>query len=168
MTEGKNKIYIMRAYKYDGRLHYEQPLRLKEKRPDHVVLEGEIGRELIHHTRDAVYKFDAETYEYFFDDRWYTAALVFDKNRNIVHVYCNIALPCTINKDSVEFVDLDVDVIVRNGILEVVDIDEFEEHKKIFGYGRELEEKVFEAVERVKKDITEGNYPFDRDILRQC
>jgi protein associated with RNAse G/E len=165
--EKKTKTYVMKAYKYDGRLHYEQPLQLKEKHPDHVVLEGAVGRELIHYTRDAVYKFDAETYEYFFSDRWYTAAIVFDKDRNVVHVYCNIALPCTIKDTSVEFIDLDVDVIVRDGIMEVVDVDEFEEHKEIFGYGRNLEKKVFEAVERVKKDIAEGNYPFDRDILKQ-
>ncbi len=166
-NEKAKKIYIMKAYKYDGRIHYEQPLKLKEKFDNHVVLEGAIGRELIHYTRDTVFTFDAKTYEYFFTDRWYTAALVFDNAGKIVHVYCNIAFPCKLKEDTVEFIDLDVDVIVRDGILEVVDIDEFEEHKKLYGYGKELEIRVFKAVDQVKKDITEGNYPFNRDILKQ-
>jgi protein associated with RNAse G/E len=162
-----NKMYTMKAYKYDGRLHYEQPLQLKQKFDNHIVLKGAIGRELIHYTRDTVFKFDAKTYEYFFTDRWYTAALVFDNDRNVVHVYCNIAFPCEIKDDAVEFIDLDVDVIVRDGNLEVVDIDEFEEHKKLYGYEKDLEKRVFEAVDQVKMDITEGNYPFNRDILKQ-
>ena len=161
------KKYTMKAYKYDGRLHYEQPLQLKEKFDNHIVLEGAIGRELIHYTRETVFKFDAETYEYFFTDRWYTAALVFDDERKVIHVYCNIAIPCEIKEDTVEFIDLDVDVIVRDGVIEVVDLDEFEEHKKLYGYGKELENKVFNTVEIVKRDITEGNYPFNRDILKQ-
>ena len=158
---------IMKAYKYDGRLHYEQPLKLAEKHDNHVVLEGEKGRELTHYTRDAVYKFEQHTKEYFFTDRWYTAALVFDDYDNVVHVYCNIALPCRILDTTVEFIDLDVDVIVRDGKISVIDIDEFEEHKQLYGYGEDLEVKVFEAVEVVKKDITEGNYPFDIKILEE-
>lgn len=38
-----------------------------------------------------------------------------------------------------EFIDLDVDVVVKNGRIEVVDIDEFEENKNKYGYSKELE-----------------------------
>jgi len=158
---------MMKAFKYDGRLHYEQPLQLVERFDNHIVLKGAKGRELIHYTRDAVYKFDESTYEYFFEDRWYTAALVFDDDGKVVYVYCNIALPCKISGDIVQFVDLDVDVIVRYGKIEVIDVDEFEEHKILYGYDNELETRVFIAVDRVKDDIEKGNYPFNRDILQQ-
>ena len=168
MTElKKEKTIIMKAFKYDGKLHYEQPLQLHTKFDSHVVLNGAKGRELTHYTRDAVYRFDQETFEYFFTDRWYTVALVFDDNGNVVQVYCNIALPCKISEETVEFIDLDIDVVVRGGIMEVIDIDEFEEHKLLYGYSKNLQKKVFEAVDRVKNDISRGNYPFDRDILKQ-
>lgn len=163
----KEKTIIMKAYKYDKRLHYEQPLQLYKKYDNHVVLSGAKGRELTHYTRDAVYKFEQETFEYFFTDRWYTAALVFDDDGNVVHVYCNIALPCEISEKTVEFIDLDVDVVVRDGKIKVIDIDEFEEHKILYGYSKDLEKKVFEAVDRVKYDISNGNYPFNRNILKQ-
>ncbi|MCK5758282.1 MAG: DUF402 domain-containing protein [Clostridiales bacterium] len=167
MTElKKEKTIIMKAFKYDGKLHYEQPLQLYRKADNHVVLSGAKGRELTHYTRDAVYKFEQETFEYFFTDRWYTAALVFDDDGNVVHVYCNIALPCKITEEEVEFIDLDVDVVVRNGIIEVIDIDEFEEHKLRYGYSKDLQKKVFEAVDTVKSDILRGSYPFDRNILK--
>ena len=122
---------------------------------------------MTHYTRDAVFKFEQETFEYFFTDRWYTAALVFDEDGNVVHVYCNIALPCEIFEEIVEFIDLDVDVIVRDGNIEVIDIDEFEEHKLLYGYSEDIEKRVFEAVDRVKNDLSKGNYPFNRNILKQ-
>ena len=165
-TDIENRIYTMKAYKNDGRIHYEQELRLIEEYNGHVVLSGDIGRQLKHYTRQAVYTFDKETLEYFFADRWYTAALVFGEDGEIVHVYCNIAFPCNISEGLVEFTDLDVDVIVRDGQIEVVDVDEFEAHRGIYNYDDELERKVFAAVDRVKKDIVQRNYPFDRDILR--
>lgn len=165
MIEKEKTAYMMKAYKYDGKLHYEQPLTLYERFDNHVVLRGAKGRELIHHTRDKVFKFDKETYEYFFTDRWYTAAIVLDGNGNTVHVYCNIALPCTITEDTVEFIDLDVDVIVRDGKIEVIDLDEFEDHKIIYKYDKNIERKVFIAVDNVKNDIIEKKYPFNRDIL---
>lgn len=161
-----DKTIIMRAYKYDGRLHYEQPLTLNEKSENHLVLEGAKGRELIHHTRGKTFRFNESTLEFFFTDRWYTAALIFDDNGNVIYVYCNIALPCRISDETVEFTDLDVDVVVKDGRIEVIDIDEFEEHKIKYKYGKDLEKKVFEAVETVIEDITFGNYPFNRDILK--
>lgn len=163
----EQKTIIMKAFKYNGNLHYEQPLQLYKKHDNHLVLSGDKGRKLTHYTREAIYTFDQKTLEYFFTDRWYTAALVFDDDENVVHVYCNIAKPCKISEETVEFIDLDVDVVVRDGNVEVIDIDEFEEHKLLYGYSKDLQKNVFEAVNRVKNDISKGNYPFDRNILKQ-
>jgi protein associated with RNAse G/E len=165
MPDTTSRTYTMRAYKYDGRIHYEQELNFVGFKNGVLTLAGEKGRKLKHYTRDAVYSFDERTLEYFFTDRWYTAALVFDETGRVVHVYCNIALPVEISEDVVSFVDLDVDVVVRNGYMEVIDIDEFEEHKILYGYGEEIEKKVFETVELVKNAIRDGEFPFDREIL---
>lgn len=164
---GKNKTYTMKAYKYDGRLHYEQELSFVSFENGTLTLKGVKGRKLIHHSREAVYTFDKNTLEYFFTDRWYTAAIVFDDEGKVVHVYCNIAKPAEVTQNTVSFVDLDVDVVVRDGHIEVVDIDEFEEHKVIYGYEEVLEKRVFETVKRVIKDIEEGKFPFNWEILAQ-
>jgi len=165
MPDKNENIYTMKAYKYDGRLHYEQPLKFVSYEEGVLVLAGSKGRSLTHYTRDAVYTFDENTLEYFFENRWYTAALVFDDDGKIVHVYCNIAKPAKIGHDTVSFIDLDIDVVVRDGKIEVVDIDEFEEHKVRYGYGPELEKKVLGTVKEVVSDIKGGVFPFDRKIL---
>jgi protein associated with RNAse G/E len=165
MPDKTDMTYIMRAHKYDGRIHYEQELNFVGFENGVLTLAGEKGRKLKHYTRDAVYTFNERTLEYFFTDRWYTAALVFDDTGKVVHVYCNIALPAEITGNVVGFVDLDVDVIVKDGRIDVVDIDEFEEHSILFGYGQDIEKRVFETVELVKSNIINREFPFDREIL---
>ena len=157
----------MKAFKYDGKIHYEQSLEFIKKDENHLVLKGGKGRNLVHHTRNAVYTFNDTSLEYFFIDRWYTAALVFNDSGEVISVYCNIAYPCVISENIVEFIDLDVDVIVKNGVIKVVDLDEFEDHKILYGYSKELEIKVFNTVNQLKQNIRNGIYPFNRDILKQ-
>lgn len=165
MPDITENTYTMKAYKFDGRLHYEQTLYLVSHKDGVLTLAGRKGRKLKHYTRDAVYTFDKNTLEYFFEDEWFTAALIFDDEGNVEQVYCNIAFPSEVKDDVVSFIDLDVDVLVKNGRIEVVDIDEFEEHKVIYKYGQKIEKKVFETVEQLKKRINEGKFPFDRKIL---
>ncbi|MFO7611219.1 MAG: DUF402 domain-containing protein [Clostridia bacterium] len=157
----ENKTYVMKAYKYDGRLHYEQPLQLEGRFHDHLVLKGAGGRKLTHYTRDAVYTFHEESKEFFFLKRWYTAALIYGDGGAVEYVYCNIAVPCRITDETVEFIDLDVDVVVKNGRIEVLDMDEFEEHKSKYGYKENLVAKVMQTVDELKKHISDGDYPFE-------
>ncbi|MBN2558252.1 MAG: DUF402 domain-containing protein [Clostridia bacterium] len=164
-TNIENKTYTMKAYKYDGRLHYEQPLQLEGRFRDHLVLSGAGGRKLTHYTRDAVYTFRETSREFFFLDRWYTAALVYGGHGEVQYVYCNIAVPCRITDETVEFVDLDVDVIVRAGRIEVLDMDEFEENRSKYGYEESLVARVLQAVDEVKSDILERAYPFEDVVL---
>lgn len=163
----KEKKIVMKAYKFDGTLHYEQTLEFLKKDQNHIVLKGNIGRKLKHYTRKKVFEFDKETKEYFFKDRWYTAALVYNEKGKIIHVYCNIAKPSVIKDNSVEFVDLDVDVLVQNGKIKIIDMNEFNENKEIYGYGKELEIKVLETVQLVVEHIEKGVYPFTDDILKK-
>ncbi|HPJ22419.1 MAG TPA: DUF402 domain-containing protein [Clostridia bacterium] len=165
MPDRFNEKITMKAYKYDGRLHYEQELDFVDFNNGALVLAGRKGRKLRHYTRDTVFTFEEKTLEYFFEDRWYTAALVFDDSGKVIHVYCNIALPAKIQDGTVSFVDLDIDVIVRDGIIEVVDEDEFRLHKEIYGYGIEIEKRVYETVDLVKSTIINGEFPFNMEIL---
>lgn len=155
------KKYIMKAYKYDNKLHYEQPLYLLKKSDNYIALKGEIGRKLIHYTRDAVYTFDKKTIEYFFKDRWYTASFIINKEGICDYIYCNICFPSKIMKNEVTFIDLDIDIIYEKGNIRVVDIDEFEEHKIKYKYPSNIINKVNETVQVLKKNINTKKHPFN-------
>ncbi len=154
-------MYTMKAYKYDGALHYEQPLELFEVNKKYIALKGHIGRELTHYTRDTVYTFDKETIEYFFFDKWYTAAFVFNDESICDYVYCNICLPSTLANQVVSFIDLDIDVIYYKGEVKVVDIDEFEEHLITYKYPKKTIAKVKEVTEEVILAIKSKKFPFN-------
>ncbi|MFO7637497.1 MAG: DUF402 domain-containing protein [Clostridia bacterium] len=157
---------IMRSLKYDQRPHYEQELEFVEQSGNHLLLRGRKGRILTHHTRGEEYTFDKNTFEYFFPDRWYTAALVLDERMEATYLYCNIAMPARIGRDRVEFVDLDVDVILEDGEIRVVDLDEYEHNRASYGYPEEVQRKVTETVEVLKRDIQEKRFPFNGDYRR--
>ncbi|MBN2852408.1 MAG: DUF402 domain-containing protein [Clostridia bacterium] len=157
--------YLMKAYKYNGKEHYEQPLELFEIGSDFISLKGAIGRQLTHHTRNRIFTFDKKTIEYFFFERWYTAAFVFNDEGICDYVYCNVCLPSELKGNTVSFIDLDVDVIYEKGEIKVVDLDEFEENSKIYQYPEALIQQVKKTTEQLKTDIACKKHPFDLYII---
>jgi len=159
-----NNIYTMKAYKYDNKIHYEQPLTLYEKKDNYIALKGEIGRKLKHYTRNDIYTFDKRTIEYFFEDKWYTASFTFNSKGICDYIYCNICFPSKITENEVSFIDLDIDIIYEEGQTKVIDIDEFEAHKIKYKYPQKIIDKVLITIEELKKDIKEKNHPFGQYI----
>ena len=155
------KTVIMKALKYDQKPHYEQELDFVHREEGYIVLKGRKQRKLIHHSRKKEFTFNNVTYEYFFEDRWYTAALVLNEQNQAEYIYCNIALPAKITEATVEFIDLDVDVIMENQEIKVVDIDEFEENQIRYSYGDETIRKVLKTAQDLKEDIRYKRFPFD-------
>ncbi len=154
-------MYTMKAYKYDGALHYEQPLELNELNDEYISLKGHIGRKLTHYTRDTVYTFDKETIEYFFFEKWYTAAFVFNSHSVCDYIYCNICMPSKLLDQVVSFIDLDIDVIYDKGEVKIVDVDEFEEHLIKYKYPEETISKVKKVTKEVVASIKNRNFPFN-------
>ena len=157
----------MKALKYDKRLHYESTMNLVEKRDNLYILHGPSMRKLIHHTRKKEFIFDRQSIEFYFNDRWYTVACVFNNEGEIESYYCNIAMPCTFTGNEVSFIDLDLDVIIQPDMsYKVIDWDDFEEHKVLYGYPHELIGKINNGLTSIKSDIKSGTFPFDGYIGR--
>lgn len=155
----------MKSYKYDGRLHLHTDLKEADRYDECLILFGPPKRTLTHLTRDKIFTFDEPSVEVCFSDRWYTAACVFDKQGKEVFWYMNIAQPCSFYTDSVSFVDLDLDIIIESdGMPKVVDMDEFEEHSKLFNYPNAIIERAERAVDEVLNDIEKKVFPFDLSL----
>lgn len=76
-------------------------------------------------------------------------------------VYVNIGTPPVISEGRVSQVDLDLDVIrLLDGSVEVIDEDEFEEHRVSLGYPQELIDGARTAAERAARLMEEGSEPF--------
>jgi len=99
-----------------------------------------------------------------FTDRWY--------NVNHFHQvvppysnlwYANIAMPAKLQSDTIEWIDLDLDVMcdVDNGIL-LKDVQLFDDRASSGYYPRDIVERVHAARDEVLALGRAGAFPFDR------
>jgi hypothetical protein len=76
--------------------------------------------------------------------------------------YVDITTPAQVDERGVHLVDLDLDVVrTWDGAVEVLDEDEFEEHRHLLGYPGPVVRAALRAVVDVRVAVTAGTKPFD-------
>ena len=93
-------------------------------------------------------------------DDWYMAYWPID---HPVSLYVDIVTPPTWTARGATMVDLDFDVIVRNGEVLLVDEDEFEEHRVRYGYPDDLTASARRATADILDRIQRREPPFGSD-----
>ena len=98
--------------------------------------------------------------ELYFEDRWYN---VWHFPDDATHLwYCNVALPASFDGKTLRWVDLDIDIrCYRDGAPEVLDEDEFEQHRVELGYPDEVVEGALAARDEALRLAQERVFPFD-------
>lgn len=102
---------------------------------------------------------------FYFKNTWYNVVAQLKKNG--IYYYCNIASPVLIEGTTIKFIDYDLDLrIFPDDTYKVLDKSEYEYHKRIMKYPKELQEilifKLNELIDRFnKKDI-----PFNEELIK--
>lgn len=96
-------------------------------------------------------------------DDWFMAH--FWRDHPEVGVYIDICTPAVWNERGARVIDLDFDVVVwtddkRAGLVELVDEDEFEEHRVALGYPEELVSSSRRAAVDILARAQAGDVPF--------
>ncbi len=100
--------------------------------------------------------------ELYFDDRWYNVWHFRDGTTELW--YCNVAMPATFDGKTLRWIDLDIDIrCYRDGVPEVLDEDEFAQHRIELGYPAEVVERAFAARDEALRLAQERAFPFDYD-----
>lgn len=91
---------------------------------------------------------------------WWTA--MFNPPPRTSEVYCDIATPARWDGDKVSLIDLDLDVVRRRktGLIQLLDEDEFADHRVRFGYPDELVTEARAAAGRLVTALGDGTEPF--------
>jgi protein associated with RNAse G/E len=144
--------------KYDGAAHRDYPaIRLGED--DHGVWLG-VPRDRFD---DHPFKYEDPYVLLVPRDAWWTA--LFNAPPRRTEIYCDISAPARWADDHhVILTDLDLDVRRRRetGAVELVDQDEFEEHRLAFGYPDELVRHAWQAAHWLVDALGDGTEPFAR------
>lgn len=158
--------------KYDGSHHYEQHGWLLQSlggdpdEPLRVLIEA--GTELRSYRGTFPARIDFTILFWPGQDRWYNVehnhqVVVRPDGRHSTSSYANVSMPATFDGDTVRWVDLDLDVTIRDGVVELVDEDEFDEHRARMAYPESVIAQAREAASELLRLATASVPPFDRD-----
>lgn len=101
-------------------------------------------------------------------DRWWNIyhnhwTLQRSDQRWTPEAYANVSTPATFDEKTLSWVDLDLDVTVRDGVVDLLDEDEFEEHRVRMAYPEALATRALEAASTLLQLASRRAPPFDRE-----
>jgi protein associated with RNAse G/E len=115
----------------------------------------------VRHSKLGVIRPGTISYEYYWLDRWYNVFRFHEPDGELRNYYCNLNLPPKLENNILDYVDLEIDVLVsKNFEIEILDRDEFDENSKLFGYSPELIKTTLATLDELLKIIETRSFPF--------
>lgn len=125
-----------------------------------IVLEGEFDQDIQHNLLGTITSGTLST-EFYWLDRWYNIFRFTDPDHQLKSFYCNVNVPPIFDGQVLSYVDLDIDVLVQPDFsYQVLDLDDFEKHARLYGYPAEIKENAQLALDDLKGLIETQAFPF--------
>lgn len=154
------KTVIINSRKLNGRIHRSWKAELIEETSDFWVFLGEFENEITHPNLGVIRR-NTLSYEYYWKNKWFNIFRFHEPEGDLRNFYCNINQPPIFKDGVLDYVDLDLDVLVwKDFSFEILDLDEFENHKNLFGYSDELVIRCLESLNEIKTMIQQRKFPF--------
>ena len=144
------------ARKYDGSLRRQWTAGVVSQTEELTIAVGRFEFDVVHSDLGLIHK-GTVSFEHFWPNRWYNIFRFHEPDGSLRNYYCNIAIPFTFDDATLEFIDLDIDVVVwPDGRVEVLDRDDFEQNSVNFGYPDDViaaaEQSLVEIMELIEAD----------------
>ncbi len=160
MIERPDQLTV-RVLKYDGTEYRRWNARLSQHNGSLLVLDAEFESDVQHDLLGAI-QGGTRTIEFYWLDRWYNIfRFMNDDNRTRLY-YCNINMPPSLEDKVLTYIDLDIDILVQPDFsYQVLDLDEFEENARRYGYSEEVKTQARAAIDELVSMIESRQFPFD-------
>lgn len=148
----------IKSYKHDGSLHrtWRDTMVLKTSENaiiglnDHTLVTEDDGRRWV--TREPAIV-------YFHKKYWFNIIAMLREDG--VSYYCNMASPHIIDQEALKYIDYDLDIkVFKDGEKRLLDVEEYETHRKKMGYSREIDYILKEHVKILVDWINHAKGPF--------
>ena len=151
---------MLRVTKYDGAVHWVQLLSVVSDDGSLLTARYSAGTPIFTSRGEFRSRYDSQVY--FWRDRWYNVFCLSEPGKSTALWYCNVTTPPTLDEGRLSYVDLDLDLAVRaGGSIELLDGDEFEEHKEKYGYPPSIVERAKAALGELSTLALRQQFPFD-------
>lgn len=159
--EAQGAPIIVRVLKYDGTEHRHWNAQLARREGSLMVLDAQFDI-AVHHSQLGHIPLGTRTVEYYWLDKWYNVFRFLRETGETRFWYCNINLPPIVEDASMTYVDLDIDVLVQTDFsYQILDLDEFEHHARIFSYPQEVQASAKNALAELIARVEGRHFPFD-------
>ena len=151
----------VRVLKYDGTEYRRWTACRSRRQGSLLVLDAEFEYD-VHHDLLGAIQSGTRTIEYYWLDRWYNIFRFMNGDNRTRLYYCNINMPPSLEDKVLTYIDLDIDILVQPDFsYQVLDLDEFEENARRYGYSEEVKSKAQAAVDELVSMIVTHQFPFD-------
>jgi protein associated with RNAse G/E len=152
----------VRALKFDGREHRSWLARLISREASLLVMDAAFEVEINHPLLGRIER-GTLSVEYYWTDRWYNVFRFSEPGGGLRNYYCNINVPPTFDGRVLEFVDLDIDILVAPDLsYQILDEDEFAANAVSFNYPAEIMQRARVALDELILLIEMRQFPFDK------
>lgn len=155
-----SQIITVNSLKFDRRIHRSWTATLISQKGNLLTLVGKFENEICH-PKLGVIRRGTVSFEFYWLNRWYNVFRFHEPEGELRNYYCNLNMPPSLENGVLNYVDLEIDVLVsKNFETEVLDLDEFEEHSIIYKYSDELKNKTFQTLNEVLYLVRTRAFPF--------
>lgn len=128
--------------KYDGSIRRSWNAGLVRYEPPLIELIGKFDFD-VEHSALGHLKRDTVSHEYFWLDRWYNIFNFYEPSGEFRNYYLNLTMPPTFGDGVLDYVDLDIDILVwPDGRFDVLDVEDFDANAREFGYPDDVKHKI--------------------------
>ena len=159
------KEITINSRKFDGKIHRSWKANLIDETNEIFLFVGEFETE-VRHPHLGVIRPGTISYEYYWKDDWFNVFRFHQPDGKFRNYYCNINKPPFFKDNTLDYVDLDIDILVWEDFsFQILDLDEFDENVRKFGYSENLQNKVQKILSTLLGLIKSKTFPFDTHLL---
>ena len=147
--------------KFDGSRSRSWTAELLERSSDLLTFRGTFDAD-VEHADLGLIRRGTVSYEFYWLGRWYNIFRFEEPGGALRNFYCNVSMPPVYENDTLEYVDLDIDILVLPDLsYSILDRDEFSLNIERFRYSDEVIANAKKACNDLTDMIRSRSFPFD-------
>jgi uncharacterized protein len=154
--------------KYDQSIRRSWTCSLFTREDPLLIFVGEFDHDVSHPELGEIRR-GTISYEFYWLDRWFNVFRFHEPDGELRNLYFNIAMPPTFENEALDYIDLDIDIVVWPDLsYQVLDRQEFAINADRFGYPDDVRDRVSGTLSHILGIVSAGRSVFDdqRDWMR--
>jgi protein associated with RNAse G/E len=157
---GQGHEITVNSRNYDRSIRRSWKCKLIDRNDPLLVFVGEFEEDVTHPELGLIQS-GTISYEYFWLDRWYNVFRFQAPGGVFRNFYCNVTMPPTFTDGVIDYIDMDIDVVVwTDRSYKVLDLDDFEVSSAKFAFPDSIVSKSKKALDELIGMIAASEFPF--------